>query len=102
MPTGEATTTVSPFVPGGVSDGQWHRVQLHYYNKVGAQGARGARGEVWGAEEEGLGDLGGDGGMEGAGFGGTGLERSREGVWGLEGGVPGDGRHQEEEEEAEG
>uniref|UniRef100_A0A672UKE0 Cadherin EGF LAG seven-pass G-type receptor 2 n=1 Tax=Strigops habroptila TaxID=2489341 RepID=A0A672UKE0_STRHB len=30
---GEATTTVSPFVPGGVSDGQWHRVQLHYYNK---------------------------------------------------------------------
>uniref|UniRef100_A0A8V5GTJ8 Uncharacterized protein n=1 Tax=Melopsittacus undulatus TaxID=13146 RepID=A0A8V5GTJ8_MELUD len=30
---GEATTTVSPFIPGGVSDGQWHRVQLHYYNK---------------------------------------------------------------------
>uniref|UniRef100_A0A8B9NI50 Cadherin EGF LAG seven-pass G-type receptor 2 n=1 Tax=Accipiter nisus TaxID=211598 RepID=A0A8B9NI50_9AVES len=30
---GETTTTVSPFVPGGVSDGQWHRVQLHYYNK---------------------------------------------------------------------
>uniref|UniRef100_A0A8B9PXS2 Cadherin EGF LAG seven-pass G-type receptor 2 n=1 Tax=Apteryx owenii TaxID=8824 RepID=A0A8B9PXS2_APTOW len=29
----ESTTTVSPFVPGGVSDGQWHRVQLHYYNK---------------------------------------------------------------------
>ncbi|NXF74938.1 CELR2 protein, partial [Sclerurus mexicanus] len=29
---GETTTTVSPFVPGGVSDGQWHRVQLHYYN----------------------------------------------------------------------
>ncbi|NXE54087.1 CELR2 protein, partial [Casuarius casuarius] len=28
-----STTTVSPFVPGGVSDGQWHRVQLHYYNK---------------------------------------------------------------------
>ncbi|NXQ69788.1 CELR2 protein, partial [Quiscalus mexicanus] len=25
---GETTTTVSPFVPGGVSDGQWHRVQL--------------------------------------------------------------------------
>ncbi|XP_063274455.1 cadherin EGF LAG seven-pass G-type receptor 2 isoform X3 [Prinia subflava] len=37
---GEATTTVSPFVPGGVSDGQWHRVQLHYYNKpvVGRSG----------------------------------------------------------------
>ncbi|XP_010214237.1 PREDICTED: cadherin EGF LAG seven-pass G-type receptor 1-like, partial [Tinamus guttatus] len=31
--TGESTTTVSPYVPGGVSDGQWHRVQLHYYNK---------------------------------------------------------------------
>ncbi|NWI11111.1 CELR2 protein, partial [Crypturellus soui] len=30
---GESTTTVSPYVPGGVSDGQWHRVQLHYYNK---------------------------------------------------------------------
>ncbi|NWI40027.1 CELR2 protein, partial [Picathartes gymnocephalus] len=30
---GETTTIVSPFVPGGVSDGQWHRVQLHYYNK---------------------------------------------------------------------
>ncbi|NXB58155.1 CELR2 protein, partial [Struthidea cinerea] len=37
---GETTTTVSPFVPGGVSDGQWHRVQLHYYNKpvVGSSG----------------------------------------------------------------
>lgn len=31
---GEAKTTVAPFVPGGVSDGQWHSVQLHYYNKV--------------------------------------------------------------------
>uniref|UniRef100_A0A8C9VE66 Cadherin EGF LAG seven-pass G-type receptor 1 n=1 Tax=Scleropages formosus TaxID=113540 RepID=A0A8C9VE66_SCLFO len=30
---GESKTTVSPFVPGGVSDGQWHSVQLHYYNK---------------------------------------------------------------------
>ncbi|XP_048219002.1 cadherin EGF LAG seven-pass G-type receptor 2 isoform X2 [Perognathus longimembris pacificus] len=30
---GESTTTVSPFVPGGVSDGQWHTVQLRYYNK---------------------------------------------------------------------
>lgn len=38
VPAGETTTTVSPFVPGGVSDGQWHRVQLHYYNKVGAPG----------------------------------------------------------------
>lgn len=31
---GESKTTVAPFVPGGVSDGQWHSVQLHYYNKV--------------------------------------------------------------------
>ncbi|XP_017552506.1 cadherin EGF LAG seven-pass G-type receptor 1 isoform X2 [Pygocentrus nattereri] len=30
---GEAKTTVAPYVPGGVSDGQWHSVQLHYYNK---------------------------------------------------------------------
>ncbi|XP_028652386.2 cadherin EGF LAG seven-pass G-type receptor 2 isoform X2 [Erpetoichthys calabaricus] len=30
---GESTTTVSPFIPGGVSDGQWHVVQLQYYNK---------------------------------------------------------------------
>uniref|UniRef100_A0A8D3BBJ4 Cadherin EGF LAG seven-pass G-type receptor 1 n=1 Tax=Scophthalmus maximus TaxID=52904 RepID=A0A8D3BBJ4_SCOMX len=28
-------TTVSPYIPGGVSDGQWHSVQLHYYNKGG-------------------------------------------------------------------
>lgn len=25
---------MAPYVPGGVSDGQWHSVQLHYYNKV--------------------------------------------------------------------
>ncbi|XP_066489731.1 cadherin EGF LAG seven-pass G-type receptor 1 [Tiliqua scincoides] len=30
---GEATTTVAPLVPGGVSDGQWHSVQVQYYNK---------------------------------------------------------------------
>uniref|UniRef100_H3CYQ7 Cadherin EGF LAG seven-pass G-type receptor 1 n=1 Tax=Tetraodon nigroviridis TaxID=99883 RepID=H3CYQ7_TETNG len=30
---GETRTTVSPYVPGGVSDGQWHSIQLHYYNK---------------------------------------------------------------------
>ncbi|XP_029430115.1 cadherin EGF LAG seven-pass G-type receptor 2 [Rhinatrema bivittatum] len=30
---GESTTTVSPFIPGGVSDGQWHSVHLQYYNK---------------------------------------------------------------------
>ncbi|RVE73479.1 hypothetical protein OJAV_G00049860 [Oryzias javanicus] len=30
---GETKTTVSPFVSGGVSDGQWHAVDVHYYNK---------------------------------------------------------------------
>lgn len=30
---GETKTTVAPYVPGGVSDGQWHSIQLHYYNK---------------------------------------------------------------------
>ncbi|KAM9328068.1 LOW QUALITY PROTEIN: cadherin EGF LAG seven-pass G-type receptor 1 [Pholidichthys leucotaenia] len=32
---GETKTTVSPYVLGGVSDGQWHSVQLNYYNKDG-------------------------------------------------------------------
>nr|XP_033813815.1 cadherin EGF LAG seven-pass G-type receptor 1 isoform X2 [Geotrypetes seraphini] len=30
---GETTTTVAPFISGGVSDGQWHSVQVQYYNK---------------------------------------------------------------------
>ncbi|XP_044136159.1 cadherin EGF LAG seven-pass G-type receptor 1 isoform X1 [Bufo gargarizans] len=30
---GESTTTVSPYIEGGVSDGQWHYVQVQYYNK---------------------------------------------------------------------
>ncbi|KFV10929.1 Cadherin EGF LAG seven-pass G-type receptor 1, partial [Tauraco erythrolophus] len=30
---GETSTTVAPFVPGGVSDGQWHSIQVQYYNK---------------------------------------------------------------------
>ncbi|XP_016520915.1 cadherin EGF LAG seven-pass G-type receptor 2 isoform X2 [Poecilia formosa] len=30
---GETQTTVSPFILGGVSDGQWHTVEVHYYNK---------------------------------------------------------------------
>nr|XP_027810409.1 cadherin EGF LAG seven-pass G-type receptor 1 isoform X1 [Marmota flaviventris] len=30
---GETTTTVAPQVPGGVSDGRWHSVQVKYYNK---------------------------------------------------------------------
>ncbi|XP_023807886.1 cadherin EGF LAG seven-pass G-type receptor 1 isoform X2 [Oryzias latipes] len=32
---GERKTKVAPYVPYGVSDGQWHSVQLHYYNKDG-------------------------------------------------------------------
>lgn len=35
LPPGETTTTVAPQVPGGVSDGRWHTVQVQYYNKVG-------------------------------------------------------------------
>nr|XP_012612408.1 cadherin EGF LAG seven-pass G-type receptor 1 isoform X1 [Microcebus murinus] len=30
---GESRTTVAPQVPGGVSDGRWHSVQVQYYNK---------------------------------------------------------------------
>ncbi|KAM6162185.1 cadherin EGF LAG seven-pass G-type receptor 1 [Erethizon dorsatum] len=30
---GETTTTVMPQVPGGVSDGRWHSVQVQYFNK---------------------------------------------------------------------
>ncbi|XP_030634210.1 cadherin EGF LAG seven-pass G-type receptor 2 [Chanos chanos] len=30
---GETKTTVSPYVHGGVSDGQWHVIKVHYYNK---------------------------------------------------------------------
>ncbi|KAJ8384168.1 hypothetical protein AAFF_G00207860 [Aldrovandia affinis] len=31
--TGESSTQVSPYLPGGVSDGDWHTVHIHYYNK---------------------------------------------------------------------
>ncbi|XP_069792757.1 cadherin EGF LAG seven-pass G-type receptor 3-like isoform X1 [Narcine bancroftii] len=31
--TGESMTVVTPYLPGGVSDGQWHTVQIQYYNK---------------------------------------------------------------------
>ncbi|KAM4570695.1 cadherin EGF LAG seven-pass G-type receptor 3 isoform 2-T2 [Fundulus diaphanus] len=31
--TGESSTQVSPFLLGGVSDGNWHTVHIHYYNK---------------------------------------------------------------------
>ncbi|XP_077101784.1 cadherin EGF LAG seven-pass G-type receptor 2-like [Siphateles boraxobius] len=30
---GETKTRVSPFLVGGVSDGQWHTAHVHYYNK---------------------------------------------------------------------
>nr|XP_033782493.1 cadherin EGF LAG seven-pass G-type receptor 3 [Geotrypetes seraphini] len=38
--TGESTTVVTPYLPGGVSDGKWHKVQLQYYNKpkIGSTG----------------------------------------------------------------
>ncbi|XP_061910438.1 cadherin EGF LAG seven-pass G-type receptor 3 isoform X1 [Entelurus aequoreus] len=31
--TGESSTLVSPYLPGGVSDGEWHTVHIRYYNK---------------------------------------------------------------------
>uniref|UniRef100_A0A8C6MFJ0 Cadherin EGF LAG seven-pass G-type receptor 3 n=1 Tax=Nothobranchius furzeri TaxID=105023 RepID=A0A8C6MFJ0_NOTFU len=31
--TGESSTQVSPYVSGGVSDGNWHTVHIRYYNK---------------------------------------------------------------------
>lgn len=36
--SGETKTTVSPHVIGGVSDGLWHLVDIHYYNKVKKNG----------------------------------------------------------------
>lgn len=81
LPAGETTTTVSPFVPGGVSDGQWHRVQLHYYNKVGVWGGGGH----WDAAAWGGGRRDGDVGL----MGGNGL-----GWEGRDGGEQeGDGGH---------
>ncbi|XP_076133414.1 cadherin EGF LAG seven-pass G-type receptor 3 [Alosa pseudoharengus] len=46
--TGESSTQVSPFVPGGVSDGDWHTVHIHYYNKP----KRGVSGAVEGPSDE--------------------------------------------------
>uniref|UniRef100_A0A8C5N1A1 Cadherin EGF LAG seven-pass G-type receptor 3 n=1 Tax=Leptobrachium leishanense TaxID=445787 RepID=A0A8C5N1A1_9ANUR len=31
--TGESSTLVTPYIAGGVSDGNWHTIQLRYYNK---------------------------------------------------------------------
>uniref|UniRef100_A0A5F8GI98 Cadherin EGF LAG seven-pass G-type receptor 3 n=1 Tax=Monodelphis domestica TaxID=13616 RepID=A0A5F8GI98_MONDO len=42
--TGESSTVVSPIVPTGVSDGQWHTVQLRYYNKPRTSALGGVQG----------------------------------------------------------
>ncbi|XP_049496328.1 LOW QUALITY PROTEIN: cadherin EGF LAG seven-pass G-type receptor 3 [Panthera uncia] len=42
--TGESNTVVSPTVPGGLSDGQWHTVHLRYYNKPRTDALGGAQG----------------------------------------------------------
>ncbi|XP_040264648.1 cadherin EGF LAG seven-pass G-type receptor 3 [Bufo bufo] len=46
--TGESSTLVAPYVPGGVSDGKWHTVQLRYYNKP----KRGSMGVAQGPSKE--------------------------------------------------
>ncbi|KAK1801130.1 hypothetical protein P4O66_022831 [Electrophorus voltai] len=46
--TGESSTQVSPYVSGGVSDGNWHTVHIHYYNKP----KRSVSGEVQGPPDE--------------------------------------------------
>uniref|UniRef100_A0AAR2K2Z6 Cadherin, EGF LAG seven-pass G-type receptor 3 n=1 Tax=Pygocentrus nattereri TaxID=42514 RepID=A0AAR2K2Z6_PYGNA len=61
--TGESSTQVSPYLPGGVSDGNWHTVHIHYYNKVSLikslcvcvcllQPKRSVSGEVQGPSDE--------------------------------------------------
>ncbi|XP_075820597.1 cadherin EGF LAG seven-pass G-type receptor 3 isoform X4 [Microtus pennsylvanicus] len=42
--TGESNTVVSPTVPGGLSDGEWHTVHLRYYNKPRTDALGGAQG----------------------------------------------------------
>ncbi|XP_075994510.1 cadherin EGF LAG seven-pass G-type receptor 3-like [Genypterus blacodes] len=46
--TGESSTQVSPYLPGGVSDGGWHTVHIHYYNKP----KRSVSGEAQGPSDE--------------------------------------------------
>ncbi|XP_061536431.1 LOW QUALITY PROTEIN: cadherin EGF LAG seven-pass G-type receptor 3 [Phycodurus eques] len=46
--TGESSTQVSPFLSGGVSDGEWHTVHIHYYNKP----KRSMGGEAQGPSDE--------------------------------------------------
>ncbi|XP_072305440.1 cadherin EGF LAG seven-pass G-type receptor 3 isoform X2 [Eucyclogobius newberryi] len=51
--TGELSTQVSPFVPGGVSDGDWHTVHIRYYNKPAFRNPRrSAIGEAQGPSDE--------------------------------------------------
>uniref|UniRef100_A0A8C6MG79 Cadherin EGF LAG seven-pass G-type receptor 3 n=1 Tax=Nothobranchius furzeri TaxID=105023 RepID=A0A8C6MG79_NOTFU len=55
--TGESSTQVSPYVSGGVSDGNWHTVHIRYYNKVGfllvtAEPKRSLIGEAQGPSDE--------------------------------------------------
>nr|XP_061802762.1 cadherin EGF LAG seven-pass G-type receptor 3-like [Nerophis lumbriciformis] len=51
--TGESSTLVSPFLPGGVSDGEWHTVHIHYYNKPAIRyPKRSMSGEAQGPSDE--------------------------------------------------
>ncbi|XP_034551138.1 cadherin EGF LAG seven-pass G-type receptor 3 [Notolabrus celidotus] len=51
--TGESSTQVSPFLPGGVSDGNWHTVHIHYYNKPATRyPKRSMTGEAQGPSDE--------------------------------------------------
>ncbi|KAM9855191.1 cadherin EGF LAG seven-pass G-type receptor 3 [Aulostomus maculatus] len=51
--TGESSTQVSPFLPGGVSDGNWHTVHIHYYNKPAIRyPKRSMSGEAQGPSDE--------------------------------------------------
>ncbi|XP_061592705.1 cadherin EGF LAG seven-pass G-type receptor 3 isoform X2 [Cololabis saira] len=51
--TGESSTQVSPFLPGGVSDGNWHTVHIHYYNKPATRyPRRSVIGEAQGPSDE--------------------------------------------------
>ncbi|XP_041654919.1 cadherin EGF LAG seven-pass G-type receptor 3 [Cheilinus undulatus] len=51
--TGESSTQVNPFLPGGVSDGNWHTVHIHYYNKPATRyPKRSMTGEAQGPSDE--------------------------------------------------
>ncbi|XP_056895951.1 cadherin EGF LAG seven-pass G-type receptor 3 isoform X3 [Takifugu flavidus] len=51
--TGESSTQVTPFQPGGVSDGNWHTVHIHYYNKPSTRyPKRSIGGEAQGPSDE--------------------------------------------------